>query len=348
MDVFVLSFIERFDNNLERIKEMRKARIRIFSLMPLLVKTKTTIGDFVIRYPQYDMRLYLEQILDHRMKSEDGSRMWIWENDGYSASSNYYYISALGDFYNYYEEYEAKYSAKYTVNEKTIRKIKNDYFNNELNGPKGAITKLNNSVEEKDQEIKELKARLSDANDKLERLNDDPLRKALNGFIYDSVKERLGTLMSDMFADMAKGIAAQGVQRVEAKRVADNGTPQAQASEQLTPEQLKAMQDAAEREAFEANLKKLLLSLMSEQMASEIYKEKDKRGDKISANGITTDFSKLAKNTSTDLAKAIGFYLAQVLSTNRSDFVITEGYKNLRDALNYVTQIKEEKNPPKK
>ena len=82
---YILNFDEKFPKELtETVKELRKAHIRVFSLMPLLVKAKTTMSEFVIKYPQYDMQIYLENILDYRVVDtvSDNDFLWVWEKDG--------------------------------------------------------------------------------------------------------------------------------------------------------------------------------------------------------------------------------------------------------------------------
>ena len=56
-----LNFDESFSKQAKNIKDIRKEHIRVFSLMPLMIRTKTTIGEFLIRYPQYDMMIYPDQ-----------------------------------------------------------------------------------------------------------------------------------------------------------------------------------------------------------------------------------------------------------------------------------------------
>ncbi len=310
---YLLSFGEKFsEEDADNVKEMRKARIRVFSLMPLLVKTKTTLGEFVIRYPQYDMQIYLEQILEHRSVSPDGECMWIWEKEGYSSSSNYYYTSALSDFYRYYEEYELKYSKNANGNEVQKRRIREKYLA-ELRTDTGEIGALKRELQVALQEQGRLREEIDSLNGKIERLNDDPLRKALNEFIYAAVQERIGSLVADLFGRMAEDIASRAKERILTE----------------TPE-------TAEENAFVKSVRTLIASLVNEQMLGAILEDKTdpRRAEKA--------LSALEKNAAADFAKVLQIYFLQILQEGGSNYVSSGGYRGIKAVLQREQELKDE------
>ena len=313
---YVLNFDETFDpSQSENVKELRKARIRVFSLMPLLVKIKTSFSNFVFKYPQYDMQLYLERILERRIK--DGKQdKWIWEADGYSSSSNYYYVSALADFFEYYEEYELKSTANAKGNEDWKKNIRDEYFD-ELTTPDGPIGKLQSAnaklsadVAARDEEIEALKQ----ARDNLrEQLENDPLRKALNGFIYEAIQKRMAELLADTFTKMAGGITES------AKGRATNATKtEGEDGEQKTPST-----------DFEKSLRELTLSLISDQILAALSEEH--------STDIARDLARRQQTVSDDFKEVVKLYIKQ-LSWGESEFAKTEGYKGLLTILQREAQ----------
>ena len=127
--------------------------MRVFSLLPMLIHTNNVINAYLVKYPQINMQKYTGYILENRFTENNGEKVeWIWEKDGYFSGSNYYYVNALKELYEYYEAYEKKYIDVGTDNQ---RKEKEYY--SKLVGPNGEITKLKDqhakAEEEKDREI---------------------------------------------------------------------------------------------------------------------------------------------------------------------------------------------------
>lgn len=116
VDQFLIGFNENFrghplSENMA-INELRKLRMRTFSLLPLLIHTNNKTGQYLVKYPHYNMSKYYQYILDNRLLEDvDGVKevRWIWERDGFFCGSNYYYVLALQGYYTYYEEYEQPY-----------------------------------------------------------------------------------------------------------------------------------------------------------------------------------------------------------------------------------------------
>lgn len=179
----------------ENVVELRKAHIRVFTLLPIFVKTKTAIGDFMIQYPQYDMFLYLEMILTNRYK-DNGSYRWIWSKDGYSSSDNYYFLNALSSFYSYYKEYEENYSKNANANEEAKKNIRDEYLS-ELRKPGEEIGKLNAAVEYYKVKIAEKENELQQKDEQIAELKGNPLQKLLNELITKLITDNIATILQN-------------------------------------------------------------------------------------------------------------------------------------------------------
>lgn len=84
---------------------LRKRFIVAANLMPLIIKTYNVLSKFLTPYPQYEMRMYKDTILQNKMDDE-----WLWDKEGFQLINNFNYVSALRNFYDYYEEYERPYA----------------------------------------------------------------------------------------------------------------------------------------------------------------------------------------------------------------------------------------------
>lgn len=84
---------------------LRKRYIIAANLMPLIIKTYNVLSKFLTPYPQYEMRMYKDNILQNKMDGE-----WLWDKDGYQLTNNFNYVQALRNFYDYYEAYERPYA----------------------------------------------------------------------------------------------------------------------------------------------------------------------------------------------------------------------------------------------
>jgi len=125
VDSLILRFMEKLGESEKQsglsdralAEKLRKHHIRVCSLTPLLLKTNNLVSEYVIRYPQKQMGESLLRISQKRFldKSEDDKEKyrWLWESDNYHAISNYYYVSAIFDFYAYYSKYEQVYVKRY-------------------------------------------------------------------------------------------------------------------------------------------------------------------------------------------------------------------------------------------
>ena len=217
VDQFLVGFNEKFGNHPVAINELRKLRMRCFSLLPLLIHTNNVVSEYLVRYPQHNMRKYLEKILDSRLKIKDGSHSWIWEADGYFSGSNYYYVLALNEFYLYYEEFEHKYIEIGAENAQREAEIKANYLA-ELQLPGGALQMKQDELEKKDkklaaqaQEIAELKALAH------------PVEDALRDMVAAEMQKNLPAMMGEVFAQAAKVLTANFVDATKDVKGVYNG-----------------------------------------------------------------------------------------------------------------------------
>lgn len=113
---FIISCSESFEGDTaSKAQELRKKRIKAFTLSPLLMKTNNLISEYLTQYPQIDMVKYLDELLMRKRtrigeNSEDSQYVWIWENGEYLVTSNYFYILSLSSFYDYKETYEDRFN----------------------------------------------------------------------------------------------------------------------------------------------------------------------------------------------------------------------------------------------
>lgn len=149
VDQFLIGFNERFVVHKDRVNDLRKLRMRVFSLLPMLIHTNNVINTYLVKYPQVNMQKYTGNILENRYvpDGENAQAEWIWERDGYFSGSNYYYVNAVKELYDYYEEYEDKFIPIGARNQK-----REQAFYKKLIQPNGEIGMLKAQREKEAQE----------------------------------------------------------------------------------------------------------------------------------------------------------------------------------------------------
>ncbi len=220
VDQFLVGFNERFDRHQTRIKELRKLRMRIFSLIPLLIHTNNVVGEFLIKYPQAAMQDYLRYILKGRL-CKNGKPLWIWEADGFFSASNYYYINSLAEFYEYYERYEKVFIAIDEQNRETTKTIRREYFDELTSGlPESekdtieegaAITELFQRNKNLDFALAEEKRAVAAEREEVARLTDalHNQRSALEDAVIDIVSKEMGERLPALLCSFLKDAAAE-------------------------------------------------------------------------------------------------------------------------------------------
>lgn len=321
---YTLSFDERFDAHKEDVKEMRKAHIRVFSLMPLLVKAKTTMGEFVIRYPQYDMQIYLENILYYRLVNPENAeeQLWIWEKNGYSSSSNFYFVSALSDFYSYYETYEENAIKNINNNKKREAQIKENYLN-ELRQPGNEIANLNVELANAKEEIEKLTQTLTAQQDEYAKLKElyenDPLRKVFTEFVQKAIFEylcsdNLGLILQEISKSLFEKalVVGQNIQN----------------SEEVAP-----------KSELENQIEDFGMALVSKKIVEAQF-ESHKGKNYTFKDSLMPNIYKMIKE---DINKALLLYFTDVSGDGMSDYVQTKGFEYIKETLSKARENKNNK-----
>ena len=327
---YILPFDERFDIHKKEIGELRRARIRIFSLEPLLVKTKTVMSDFVIQYPQYDMQIYLENILKSRLKNDKGEPLWIWEKNGYSSSANYYYVEALSSFFDYYDKYESNFIKNSNENDKAKERIRKEYLKElkqkgqpiwELEREKAELNeKLKELKAEKDGQIEELKKDNLRLLERIEALDHDPFRETMRNFVVSIIEESLSTILR---------------QTAEAVRV------KAQSELKLVEA---AEEPKGEYKDIADSVKTLVRAFVSKPLYLAAHDDDDTR-DAIK------DEKKNAERVAKDVNELLRIYFRPIISKEKSVYVANNGYlvdPGIRDDILRLKNANPSIFPPKK
>lgn len=343
---YTLSFDESFTALEKAAGELRRAHIRVFSLMPLLVRTKMTMVEFLIRYPQYDVQIFLEQILKYRSFDENtGKYLWLWENYAYSTSSNYYFISSLASFYDYYEKYEHAFLPNINNNQTAKKEIESNYHKQMVE--KGsAIDKTLADFALLEETVASLKGEIAGLQSEITSYRNDPLRSALAGFVETIIQETvINVLAKELSAEAARIIGGKKesvMTRAEQYRE-ENG-------DNTVPLDAWEKAPAAEVSGIEKGISDIMLALFAERYGEAVYSVKPTNDDRAKGLGRLDDFDKYTRFMSKDFRQAARYYLRGLAENNRSDFVANHGESTLPggDHRFLGDLIKEKKNNQKK
>ena len=317
-----LNFDEVFVEHAKIIKDIRKEHIRVFSLMPLMVRTKTTIGEFLIKYPQYDMMIYLEHILKYRcINKQDLSYRWIWENDGYSASSNYYFISALGAFYEYYNKYEYIFHSNVNKNAKAKKKIEEEYHRG-LQEAGWAIDRTDAEFAELEAQNQQKEEQLLLLQAKIDYFENDPLRKALNDFVEATIRQSIISVLTTALQDEAGRIITDAGARVKQSAADIEAERQ---EDKIDLETWKSTSDKGN--SFEKSIRSIVLaSLAAEQLGETIYSTKLTKEERIEA---LDDLDKYVRRLDRDTKKAVRYHVQGIADGKDTAYVANKGESTL-------------------
>ena len=149
-----------------------------------------------------------------------------WENDGYSTSSNYYFVSAFAAFYDYYKEYEENCIKNANNNQKKKKEIEEKYL--AALREKGKAVDLDvREFEEQNEKIAALEAEITGLKENIAAYENDPLRSALTGFVKTILSQAIVDVLADELSREAGRILSTTKDRVLQKAEeykADNGT----------------------------------------------------------------------------------------------------------------------------
>lgn len=313
-----LNFDESFSKQAKNIKDIRKEHIRVFSLMPLMIRTKTTIGEFLIRYPQYDMMIYLEHILKYRcFVKEDKSYLWIWENDGYSTSSNYYFISAFAAFYDYYDKYEYVFHSNIYKNAKAKKEVEEAYLKSLQEAGK-AVDKTEDDFKALETELEKKSEEIAILSGELQRLEDDPLRKALNGFIEEALQKTIISVLTTKLSEEASRIVSDAGERVK-KNAEEKGGDSVDID--------RWSNKSPEGESFEKSMRRIVLaSLAAEQLGETIYSTKLTKEERYEA---LDELDRYVGKLDRDTKQAVRYHVQGIADDKSSAYVANKGESTL-------------------
>ncbi|MBR5523873.1 MAG: hypothetical protein IKU51_01210 [Clostridia bacterium] len=217
VDQFLVGFNETFTTHRAMITELRKRRMRVFSLMPLLIHTNSVISEYLIKYPQLNMQKYLGYILENRYQPADSNTSrWIWEKDGYFSCSNYYYIAALAEFYRYYEKFESKFISNYVDNEANRKRIETE-TEAKMKLPGGELDK-------QDKDIQRLEKRNKKLSDEIKELRAymPPIETAVKEVTAENIRALFPEMLSTFLCEAADDLTASALNQTAPQKASSD------------------------------------------------------------------------------------------------------------------------------
>lgn len=191
---FIISCNESFEGEVnKKSQELRKKRIKAFTISPLLVKTNNLISEFLTKYPQYEMIKYLDELLmKQRSMDNEDNYIWIWEKGEYYITSNYFYLTSLSSFYKYIDTYESRFniidhdneSYKTSLLDAQLQELRN---NGEIFKLTTQNNKLQNANERLQDQIRELESKESEIEKVIRNLLREEVKENFMSWITDSV-----------------------------------------------------------------------------------------------------------------------------------------------------------------
>lgn len=202
---FIISCNETFEGEmLKKSQELRKRRIKVFSISPMLIKTNNVISEFLTKYPQADMIKYLDELIMRKrtfFEKDDKTKEynWIWENGDYLITANHYYITSLASFYEYLDEYENRFTRIDQENNDLKQSIKDDYKEElEKSGEIHDLRVEKASLEEK---VANLENDRSKIVDEIKALIKESGSEYLNEWFRNNINEMYDKIFNDMFSN---------------------------------------------------------------------------------------------------------------------------------------------------
>lgn len=187
VDRDVVTFSEKHPNK-DISKYLAGERINVSILEALIVKAKNMIVTYVSKYPEKEIDTIMDVIEDNHLNDK-----WIWSEMGFDLQQTERCISAIREFYDYYDIYVRKY-AEIDANEDLVNKDHSV-----------EISKLLQSLEDE-------KKRHADAMNALKRENDALLERKVNEakdgnyldkaavkLIDNMLEDRIAKTISDLF-----------------------------------------------------------------------------------------------------------------------------------------------------
>ncbi|MBR3298440.1 MAG: hypothetical protein IKI64_04475 [Clostridia bacterium] len=205
---FVISCNETFEGEFsKKSQELRKKRIKTFTISPLLVKTNNLISEFLAKYPQYDMIKYLDDlIMKKRSMDDDSNYIWVWECGEYQVTSNYYYLISLSSFYKYIDEYETRFTAIDHDNEEYKASLRTSYLHElRRTGEIFKLTEQNNKLESENVRLQEQILSLQSQESELEKVVKNLIHEEIKANLLSWVVDGVDRLDADVFQQIIGG-----------------------------------------------------------------------------------------------------------------------------------------------
>ena len=191
VDQYVLSFKEKMPSEFASLaKTLRRQRIQVASTLPLLIIANNEISKYLVRYPQKQNMEYLAMIMRNRNLDKNSNVEWAWDRDGYNITSQNYYIRALNDFYNYYDQYEANY-IKYDEKVARAREDNDKKIDQLTKKHTNEVAALEAAIAEKEKAIKE----------------GHPIIKELRALSASAIKDSFVELFQDSFVELLRSLS---------------------------------------------------------------------------------------------------------------------------------------------
>lgn len=293
VDQYYAVFNEDYVYHKVLAKELRKRRIRMMSLLPVIISTITLLGEYLVKYPQIDMIKYLDSLMNDRIVDERGKFMWLWEKDCYYTTSTFYYTSSLGGFYRYYEAYEERFSRIDTENNEYKARIRDEQYRN-LTAEGGEIFRLQQQVAQLQEENARQAAIIAQGS---------PVENAITELCRHSLRDTLLEAINEVIGDIVVSMDP-----CEERRL------------------------GKEEKVFVENVKLLVVRALFDkkayEMAGDCKEALDARNQKEAYGKLINFVRKDIRNAVQYYTKQV-----VVSVKHESDFVMTEGYDGIRTAL---------------
>lgn len=196
IDTYTLSFKERMPVMFaDWIKQLRRQRIQVASLLPILIRAFNEVSRYLVRYPQKQNIEYLALVLQNRSE-RDGVKEWAWDLDGYNLNSECYFVKELVDFYEYYTTYEEPFLRAGDKTEDFVFRFKKEYDFRKSDFEAEKTKAVSDLRAEKDAEI----AKRDELIKKLQSQT-APLVKEIKALIREEFRENLNGILKSMLSE---------------------------------------------------------------------------------------------------------------------------------------------------
>lgn len=166
-------------------------RINVAILETLIIKARAMVITYVTKYPEKEIGEVLKIIQENRAKDA-----WMWSNYGYDLQQTERSISAIREFYDYYENYQSLYAQCDLKNKEIAEKEAREWLAKEREFD------AKNRAEEK----AEMEERF--AKEKQQAIEDTKKKYKVDGVVREIVREEIETefvsVLTKYFKDIAK------------------------------------------------------------------------------------------------------------------------------------------------